>query len=87
LSATPNATTSPEIMALVEAAIERTVRPLIAADGGDVQVVTWRNGGVVLRLAGTCSGCPGRPYTLAGLIEPVLREILGPSAEISLEPG
>lgn len=75
------------LRARAEAAITRTVRPLIVADGGDIQVVRWCDDRLVLRLVGTCAGCPGRPYTVARLIEPVLRDVLGATFEISLEPG
>lgn len=83
----PNATVSPELRERVESAIARTLRPMIAADGGDIELVRVNEGTVVVRLVGSCSGCPGRPYTMARLIEPVLRQLLGPAADISLEVG
>lgn len=79
--------TSPELRERTEATLERVVRPLLAVDGGKVQISAWTDAGVVIRMHGSCSGCPGRPYTIARLVEPVLRTVLGPDADITFEPG
>jgi Fe-S cluster biogenesis protein NfuA len=68
-----------------ESVVQRLVRPLVLADGGDVKVVTCTEGGVVIRLGGACSGCPGRPYTVARLIEPALRQEFGETFAVTVE--
>jgi len=57
----------------VEAALEQ-VRPVLLADGGDVQLVDVKDGVVTLRLTGACGGCPMATMTLRGGIERVLKE-------------
>jgi Fe-S cluster biogenesis protein NfuA len=57
----------------VEAALEQ-VRPVLLADGGDVQLIDVKNGVVTLRLTGACGGCPMATMTLKGGIERVLKE-------------
>jgi Fe-S cluster biogenesis protein NfuA len=51
------------------------VRPMLTADGGDVELVEVTDDGVVkLRLTGTCGCCPMSQMTLKMGIEKVLRE-------------
>lgn len=71
--------------ARIEAIIERVIRPMLVVDGGDVQVRECTEHEVVLRLLGSCSGCAGRPYTTARMIEPALRQALGASITITFE--
>lgn len=59
------------------------IRPLIEADGGRVELVEASEDRVVIELSGTCSGCPGQPYTVARVIEPVLQRALG--AHVAVE--
>jgi len=57
----------------VEAALNR-VRPVLQADGGDVELVDVSDGVVKLRLIGACGGCPMATLTLRAGIERVLKE-------------
>ncbi|MDH4068744.1 MAG: NifU family protein, partial [Dehalococcoidia bacterium] len=41
----------------VEAALAQ-VRPMLLADGGDVQLIDVKDGVVKLKLTGACGGCP-----------------------------
>ncbi len=68
----------------IEAIIATYVRPLVEADGGAIQVVDASAERVVVGLAGACAGCPGRPFTVSGVIEPALRKALGPSVAIEV---
>jgi Fe-S cluster biogenesis protein NfuA len=56
----------------VEAALAK-VRPMLLADGGDVQLIDVKDGVVKLRLTGACGGCPMATMTLKGGIERVLK--------------
>jgi Fe-S cluster biogenesis protein NfuA len=57
----------------IEAALAK-VRPMLVADGGDVQLIDVEDGVVTLKLTGACDGCPMATMTLKGGIERVLRE-------------
>ena len=57
----------------VEAALEQ-VRPVLLADGGDVQLIDVKDGVVTLKLTGACGGCPMAAMTLKGGIERVIKE-------------
>ena len=51
------------------------VRPMLQADGGDVELVEVAEGGIVkVRLQGHCAGCPGAQMTLSMGIERKLKE-------------
>ncbi|MBA2848296.1 NifU family protein [Thermosulfuriphilus ammonigenes] len=58
----------------VQAALDK-VRPMLQADGGDVELVEITDDGVVkVRLVGTCKGCPMSQMTLKAGIERFLKK-------------
>ena len=58
----------------VEAALER-IRPVLQADGGDVELVEIGEDGIVkVRLKGACAGCPMSQMTLKQGIESNLKQ-------------
>ncbi|MDP2644364.1 MAG: NifU family protein [Desulfobacterales bacterium] len=59
----------------VQKAIDK-IRPMLQADGGDVELVGVEGTVVKVRLTGACSGCPMSKMTLKNGIEKfVLKEI------------
>jgi Fe-S cluster biogenesis protein NfuA len=58
----------------VQAAIEK-IRPMLKADGGDVELVNVSKEGVVqVHLQGACSGCPMSQMTLKNGIERIIKQ-------------
>jgi Fe-S cluster biogenesis protein NfuA len=57
----------------VEEAINR-IRPMLQADGGDVELVDVKEGIVTVRLQGACAGCPMSQMTLKNGIEKLLKK-------------
>jgi Fe-S cluster biogenesis protein NfuA len=58
----------------VETALDK-IRPLLNADGGDVELLEVTPEGVVkVRLTGTCGGCPMSQMTVKMGIEKVLKK-------------
>jgi len=59
----------------VQAVIEK-IRPLLQADGGDIELVgvDEATGVVSVRLQGACSGCPSAAMTLKMGVERHLKE-------------
>ncbi len=57
----------------VEAALNE-IRPMLQADGGDVELVEVEGGVVKVRLQGACAGCPMSQMTLKNGIERILKE-------------
>ena len=52
------------------------VRPMLQADGGDVEFVNYENGVVKVKLTGACGGCPFAQMTLTNGIEKTLKEAI-----------
>ena len=50
------------------------IRPMLQADGGDVELVDVKDGVVKVRLQGACAGCPMSQMTLKNGIEKFLKK-------------
>ncbi|GAF99448.1 unnamed protein product [marine sediment metagenome] len=50
------------------------IRPVLQADGGDVELIDVNEGVVSLKLKGACGSCPMATMTLQYGIERVLKE-------------
>ena len=51
------------------------IRPMLQADGGDVELVEVQEDGIVkVRLQGACAGCPMSQMTLRNGIERILKQ-------------
>jgi NifU-like protein len=60
----------------VDKVMEDYVRPMLARDGGDVEVVDIKDTLVYCRLAGSCRGCASASQTLRILVERTLKEMV-----------
>jgi NifU-like protein len=58
----------------VEQVLEEYVRPQLAKDGGDLELVDIKDTLVYCRLLGACSGCVGGGRTLKMMVEHALKE-------------
>ena len=70
-----------------QALIDEYIRPLVEADGGKIDLLEATGNRVVIRLSGTCFGCPGQPYTIGGVIEPAFKKALGPDVIVETRIG
>ena len=68
----------------IESIVAAYIRPLVEADGGAVKVLDASRERVVLALSGACAGCPGRPFTVARLIEPALHRAFGEGVAVEI---
>lgn len=57
----------------VQAVIDK-IRPMLQADGGDVELVSVDAGVVKVRLQGACKGCPMSQMTLKNGIEKYVKQ-------------
>ncbi len=57
----------------VEEVIKK-IRPMLQADGGDVEFVDIIDGVVKVRLQGACAGCPMSQMTVKNGIERLLKQ-------------
>ncbi len=65
----------------VEAALAQ-IRPVLQADGGDVELVDVNDGVVKLKLKGACGSCPMATITLKQGIERTLKEQIPEITEV-----
>lgn len=70
----PRELTASNVRAVLEA-----VRPILLADGGDIEVigVSKERGAVMLGLMGACETCPAAPQTMESGVEKVLMDHFG----------
>jgi Fe-S cluster biogenesis protein NfuA len=57
----------------VEGVLQR-IRPLLQADGGDIELLAVDGNNARVRLTGMCAGCPSAHMTLYLGVEMALRE-------------
>ena len=57
----------------VEKVLEK-IRPMLQADGGDIELVAVEDKRVKVRLRGACAGCPGAQMTLRMGVEKAIKE-------------
>jgi len=50
------------------------IRPILQADGGDIELVSIEDGVVKVKLTGACAGCPMSQLTLQKAVEVKLKE-------------
>ncbi len=63
-------------------AILNDMRPTIQMDGGDIELVSFKDGVVSVRLKGACITCPLSLYTLKLGIEERLKEQIPDVVEV-----
>jgi NifU-like protein len=65
-------------MKLIEETFEKEIRPMLKADGGDIELIDVEGDRVVVSLRGMCSSCNSSAFTLKKYIEPKLKEFVSP---------
>ncbi len=67
---------TPEMLK-IEAILDRTVRPGLRADGGDMEVLSVKQNEVHIAYQGACSGCPSAFMGTLEAVESILRQETG----------
>jgi NifU-like protein len=80
--AAPPPLTTLQKIARIQAVLEEEVRPLLLADGGDVELYDLEGDQVWVRLKGSCAACPSQQNTLRLLIETRLQEQVWPTLTV-----
>lgn len=66
--------------------LERTLAPLVRADGGRLFLVRADRACVAVHLHGSFAGCPGNSLVIRWVIKPALRAV-APHAQIEVTSG
>ena len=60
----------------IEEILDRTIRPGLQADGGDIDVVSFADNELRILYQGACGGCPSSMMGTLDAIQGILREEL-----------
>jgi NifU-like protein len=66
----------------VERVVEKVIRPRLALEGGDIEIVEIRDKKVFCQLLGVCAACVGAQQTLNFVVEDSLRQHVDPEIEV-----
>ncbi len=70
----------------IEAIIDRTIRPSLQADGGDLQCLSYENNVLLISYQGACGACPSSSAGTLHAIRSILQEELNPEIEVYIAP-
>jgi len=62
-----------DVVAMIKEILDTRLRPAVQEDGGDLEYKGFEQGVVLLKLQGSCSGCPSSSQTLKSGIERTLK--------------
>ncbi len=79
----PKKLTNLQKIQLIQRTISEQIRPLLKADGGDIDLVDIEGSKVIVAFRGMCSQCPTAEFTLKDVVESRLREFV--SSDIVVE--
>ena len=75
---------SSDVLERIEKTINK-IRPYIQQDGGDVELVDFKDGIVTVRMLGACAGCMAIDATLTDGIQAILLDEVPEVKEVKLD--
>jgi Fe-S cluster biogenesis protein NfuA len=72
----PDRSALPPELREVEEILDRTIRPGLQSDGGDIEVVEFKNNELKIMYQGACGGCPSSMMGTLDAIQGILRNEL-----------
>lgn len=76
---------SPELQQ-IEAILDKTIRPGLQGDGGDIQALTYEDNILMVKYQGACGTCPSSTTGTLEAIKAILRDELNPEIEVYIAP-
>lgn len=74
--AKPRKLTNLQKIQLIQRTISEQIRPLLKADGGDIDLIDVEGSKVTVAFRGMCSKCPTAEFTMQDVVEARLREFV-----------
>ena len=71
-----------EIVAKIEELFDQEISVALRNDGGDIELVRFRDNQVFVRLTGACAACRASQATIKGYVEAQLREFVNPDIAV-----
>lgn len=72
----------PEDLRKIEEILDRTIRPGLQGDGGDLTVIKYENDQIFVHYEGACGTCPSSTTGTLMAIEGILRDEFNPKIEV-----
>jgi len=72
----------PEELRKIEEILDRTIRPGLQGDGGDIEIVKFENNQLYVHYEGACGTCPSSTTGTLMAIESILRDETGQNIEV-----
>ena len=76
---------SPELQQ-IEHILDKTIRPGLQGDGGDIQALTYVDNILMVKYQGACGTCPSSATGTLEAIKAILRDELNPEIEVYIAP-
>jgi Fe-S cluster biogenesis protein NfuA len=76
---------SPELLQ-IEAILDKTIRPGLQGDGGDIQALTYQDNILMVKYQGACGTCPSSTTGTLEAIKAILRDDFNPEIEVYIAP-
>lgn len=75
----------PELLK-IEEILDRTIRPGLQGDGGDIEVLTYKENILMVKYQGACGTCPSSTTGTLEAIRAILRDEYNPEIEVYIAP-
>jgi Fe-S cluster biogenesis protein NfuA len=62
--------------------LDRMIRPALQGDGGDIEVIDYKDNVLTVFFQGACGGCPSSTAGTLSAIEATLREEFNPQIQV-----
>lgn len=76
---------SPELQQ-IENILDKTIRPGLQGDGGDIQALTYQDNILMVKYQGACGTCPSSASGTLEAIKSILRDDFNPEIEVYIAP-
>ena len=76
---------SPELQK-IEDILDRTIRPGLQGDGGDIEALTYKENILMVKYQGACGTCPSSTTGTLEAIKSILRDEFDPDIEVYIAP-
>ena len=76
----------PEDLKTIESILDKTIRPGLQGDGGDIQTLSYDNNILLVRYQGACGSCPSAMTGTLEAIKSILRDQFNPDIDVYVAP-
>lgn len=76
----------PDELQTIENILDRTIRPGLQADGGDIMALSYEDHILIVRYAGACGTCPSATTGTLNAIKSILQDEFDPQIDVFIAP-